>query len=197
MKALLALAAATVLAVACSGTPDGSVHAEPGGSAGTGPARASELAYAACLRSHGVPNFPDPVGRGAIVITPHSGINLNSPRFVAAERACRRLAPQNGAITAATVQDEADFLRFSRCMQSHGFPDFPEPKIVGGAAELLRPAVNSATSWEPGSPRFASAWARCHHYQPYGGPASPPPAAPAGPSPAHTATTPGGGVASS
>jgi hypothetical protein len=55
------------------------------------------LAYAACMRGHGVPKFPDPTKGpdggpdwGAI---PSSGVNLNSPLVKAAQRACHKLLP--------------------------------------------------------------------------------------------------------
>jgi len=40
-------------------------------------------AYAACMRDHGVSNFPNPVN-GRITLTPASGIDPGSPTFQAA-----------------------------------------------------------------------------------------------------------------
>lgn len=52
------------------------------------------LDYAACMRKHGVPKFPDPKAG------PDGGINLGelgpwarSPQFKAAQRACQKLVP--------------------------------------------------------------------------------------------------------
>jgi hypothetical protein len=51
------------------------------------------LDYAACMRSHGVPNFPDPTvddhGMGFGDLS-ESNINQSAPVFKAAERACAR-----------------------------------------------------------------------------------------------------------
>jgi len=47
------------------------------------------LRYSKCIRAHGVPNFPDPTSQG-IRISSSSGINLNSPAFLAAERSCQK-----------------------------------------------------------------------------------------------------------
>jgi hypothetical protein len=47
------------------------------------------LRYAKCIRAHGVPNFPDPTSLG-LRISPSSGINLNSPAFLTAEKRCAR-----------------------------------------------------------------------------------------------------------
>ena len=49
------------------------------------------LAYSRCMRSHGVPSYPDPTSNG--VIPKVSSEELNSPQFRAAARACQRLLP--------------------------------------------------------------------------------------------------------
>jgi subtilase family serine protease len=49
------------------------------------------LAFATCMRNHGEPNFPDPSREGGSVhetITPGSGVDPNSPQFIAAMNAC-------------------------------------------------------------------------------------------------------------
>ena len=177
------LAIVALASAACSGSPAGAGSAGGSGAGSGGGAespRASGLAYAACMRSHGVPDFPDPSSGGAIVINPASGIDLNAPQFDAAQRACQKLVPRS-AVSPSTMQAAAKFLRFSVCMQQHGFPSFPEPKIVGNAAELLRPPQDSPSSWDPNSPLFKSAWRRCGHFLPGGGAMGPPPDGPAAP----------------
>jgi hypothetical protein len=53
------------------------------------------LKYSACMRAHGLPNFPDPVleehGVGI-----KGDINQNSPQFKTANKACRSLMPGAG-----------------------------------------------------------------------------------------------------
>ena len=63
------------------------------GAGGIGPSgqksdlsRAQELQLAKCLRSHGVPNFPDPTPSGAV---PPGSVNPNSPAVKAALQACQ------------------------------------------------------------------------------------------------------------
>jgi hypothetical protein len=48
-----------------------------------------------CMRSRGVPNFPDPVftGGGVHFAGPPPGLNLHSPQVLRAEAICRRLIP--------------------------------------------------------------------------------------------------------
>jgi len=51
------------------------------------------LKAAACIRSHGVPNFPDPTFSGGGVHIEHQGLNESSPAFKAAVHACESLIP--------------------------------------------------------------------------------------------------------
>jgi hypothetical protein len=61
-------------------------------------AKKNGLKFAQCMRSHGVPNFPDPQiqsgpggGIGVRIGGPGSGINPQSPAFQSAQRACGKL----------------------------------------------------------------------------------------------------------
>jgi hypothetical protein len=47
------------------------------------------LRLAKCMRAHGVPNFPDPTSKG-LTFSPSSGINPNSPAFLAGQKRCQR-----------------------------------------------------------------------------------------------------------
>jgi hypothetical protein len=54
------------------------------------------LKFSACMRSHGVPSFPDPIivrGGTAVGLEPPRGIDSNSPQFQAAVRSCREFEP--------------------------------------------------------------------------------------------------------
>jgi hypothetical protein len=54
------------------------------------------LQFSQCMRSHGVPNFPDPstgpVGEQVIDLR-RTGIDLSSPTFQAASEACQKIVP--------------------------------------------------------------------------------------------------------
>jgi hypothetical protein len=72
----------------------------PGGGPGgegnhqiTSQEQAQYLKAAACIRSHGIPNFPDPTFSGGGVHIEHRGLNESSPAFKAAVRACESLIP--------------------------------------------------------------------------------------------------------
>jgi hypothetical protein len=59
--------------------------------------RQHALAFSACMRSHGEPNFPDPqFGAGGTVtmrIRVGSGLDPQSPQFQAAQKACQKNLP--------------------------------------------------------------------------------------------------------
>lgn len=50
-----------------------------------------EIAFAKCMRSNGVPNFPDPSAGGGFAV--HGGFDPQSPAINAARAKCRQLLP--------------------------------------------------------------------------------------------------------
>jgi len=87
-----------VLAAACSRAPEMSTAAAgrpPAArqSPGSASARSADLAYAACMRSHGIEDFPDPSAGGVAAIVPATGIDPNSLQFSSAERTCHAITP--------------------------------------------------------------------------------------------------------
>jgi hypothetical protein len=73
-------------------------HLLPNGGSAPTPARmqqvrAQGLLFAQCIRSHGVPGFPDPASDGRIPDPATVGINQGSPKFEAANAACGRYRP--------------------------------------------------------------------------------------------------------
>lgn len=118
-------------------------------------ARTQFVPFAACMRSHGLADYPDPQvsGSGAQVqvkISPGS-LNPNSPAFKSADRACHGLLPNGGAPAgAATAEERAQDIRFADCMRSHGVPSFPDPDHDGAftlpaGADQQAPAFQDAT----------------------------------------------------
>jgi hypothetical protein len=60
-----------------------------------------ELKFSACMRSHGLPKFPDPVfsdggRRTQLRVDAKSGIDPSSPIFQAAQKTCQKLLPDLG-----------------------------------------------------------------------------------------------------
>jgi hypothetical protein len=123
----------------------------------------SALAYAQCMRSHGVPDFPDPNSQGEF---DSANLPASSPQFQAAQQACRNVLPGGGGQrtsggAALNAQQQAQLLQFSKCMRSHGVPDFPDPSSHG--LDLGSGAV------DPQSPQFQSAQNACKSYLPGSG----------------------------
>jgi hypothetical protein len=82
------------------------------------------------MRSHGVPDYPDPNASGQLPkITPgnETQLGVSAPRFNAAQAACQRLWPYQAPTQAQQEQELTDALTFARCMRSHGVPDWPDP----------------------------------------------------------------------
>ena len=161
---LIATAALALLAAACSGSPSsagsgGSPH--PGRSA-TSP---SAVAYSACIRSHGVPNFPDPGSNGQVPKADPQLLGASSSQLQMAQRACQQLYPANGGTLSASslrqcyesgicrqalVQQALSAgLRFAQCMRlprsaelarpHHRFPGAPSFQYRGTGRPRLRP----------------------------------------------------------
>ena len=128
--ALAAIAGIALLAAACgsgSSTPAASASSATGG----GTNYQKEVAFAHCMRSHGMPDFPDPRQS----LSPGQGRQIKSdPQFRTASGDCRHLLPNGGSSGSqptASAQTIAERLSFSRCMRAHGVPNFPDPNSTG------------------------------------------------------------------
>ena len=150
--AIIAAAALALLAAAC-GSGSSPSSAGPGGSpaAGGSAGSPSAVAYSACIRSHGVPAYPDPNGSGQLPKTDAQLLGVSASQYQAAQQACRRLLPTGGSIQQqdhqcmqnsdcppALVQQmmTAD-LKLARCMRSHGVPNFPDPTNGGSGGPVF------------------------------------------------------------
>lgn len=144
-------------------------------SAGGGGKATGLLAYASCMRSHGVPGFPDPVSGGGIskeqVVSAFRAVSASQGD--AAQNACRHLLPANGSLgggqpsAPVTVADRADYLKAAACMRSHGFPSFPDPTFPPNSVN-----VDIPSSIDQNSSKFKSAATTCVKFIPAGPPYS-------------------------
>jgi hypothetical protein len=167
----VALAVAGVLVAGCSGGPAdpgvagvSSATASPSQSA-TVSGEAEALQYAACMRSHGVPDFPDPTVQNGSVgfsITAGDGVDQNSPQYQSARQACSSL--RGGGTANSGSGNLAKELKFAQCMRSHGVPDFPDPNKNGG--------FSGTSTVNPSSPTFQNAQSTCMQLSGLGGPGS-------------------------
>lgn len=137
--ALAVLVGLSLAATACDGSP-GSQVAQLGSTtttqSSTSPTSTGKyvalLAYSRCMRSHGVPEYPEPVQVGGKIQISGSqpGVNPNSPVFKSAQQSCRSLLPSGGQTAQAAQQQElARMLHASQCMRAHGISGFPDPTL--------------------------------------------------------------------
>src|SRR6266567_2068232 len=87
------------------------------------------IAYARCMRSHGVPDFPDPDSNGNF----HVGNNSVSGQETAANQVCNHLLNVGTQLNAAQTQHTlSQLVKYAQCMRAHGVPNFPDPQITNG-----------------------------------------------------------------
>jgi len=175
-----ALFGIALLAAACSSGPSnpgvaGSASSSPSGSSSANPASSGSgsdssrqtalLAYAQCMRAHGVTNFPDPNSQGGFLFQGNGGPNPDNPTFQAAQKACRSKIP--APTKAQQEQMTQNALKMSECMRNHGIKDFPDPNISGGHVSLK---INGSpgSDLNPNNPQFQRAQNACSRYAPKG-----------------------------
>lgn len=112
----------------------------------------SALAFARCMRSHGVPSFPDPDAQGGF---PEFHAVVSKQVSSAANAVCtRHLVPRSGNATPEQERQKLQFgLKVAQCMRSHGFPSMPDPTRLGSNA--------LPSGIDPSSPTFQAAESTC------------------------------------
>jgi hypothetical protein len=124
--AAAAIVASTVIAACGSGSPGNSTSVS---NLGHTQAHEDGLSFARCMRSHGVPNFPDPTSGGGFDLNNIAGLSSSSPAFEAAQRACKNLLPvkrpPSGPPSASAY---ARLLHWAECMRAHGTSGLPDPR---------------------------------------------------------------------
>lgn len=165
--ALIGTVILTLLAAACGGSP-GSHVAQPGPTTteGSTPSAAAAqngvLAFSQCMRSHGVPDFPDPNSSGVLPKSQIARLAASSPQFPAAHRACGHLLPNGGQPTQAQAQQAwSDMRKFARCMRLHGIPNWPDPAPT--SPQDSRPFFHLPNSMDPSAPQLVSKIRACQH----------------------------------
>jgi hypothetical protein len=165
---LAAALAAVLLAAGCSDSPPSS------GSGSTPNAGASgstgiPVAYSRCMRSHGIPNFPDPNSSGQISKRAMIQLGVSTSVLQSAQQACERLWPYQAPTQAQQRQQLAQDLTFARCMRAHGVPDFPDPTSSGGSGGQPEFVISLSRVGMSESQLLAKAH-ECQHVLPAGSP---------------------------
>jgi hypothetical protein len=178
---VLIVVGVSVLGSACGGSPSSGVASLGSGrtttQASSPPAASSNatskyraaFAYVDCMRSHGVPNFPDPSSDGQINVdfarggkdgSPASGgIDRMSPQYISADQTCRHLLPGGVPTPAQNQQALAQGLKLAQCMRNHGVPNYPDPNPAS-------PDVVHLNGVDPSSPQFQAAQKVCQSLVP-------------------------------
>jgi hypothetical protein len=123
----ITIAATAIVAAACGSSP---ASTATGGPPHAGESVTSQqLAYARCVRSHGVPDFPDPSSTGGFDKTTLHQLSAGNSQYQTATQSCAHLLPNGGsAPTTAQQQQQLNAMwRFTQCMRSHGVPNWPDP----------------------------------------------------------------------
>jgi len=154
--------AALVLLAACSGGPS-SAGSRGSPVAGASAGSPSAVAYSACMRAHGVRNYPDPDSDGQLPKTGPQLLGVSSSQYQAAQQACQRMLPTGGSPEqqehqcmvnsdcppALVQQMMAGDLKLARCMRSHGVPNFPDPTNGGPSGpifDITKAGISDAAS---------------------------------------------------
>lgn len=135
------------------------------------------LAFSQCMRSHGVPDFPDPQstssgGVGIQINGNGTTLDPSSSQFQAAQQACNKYAPKNGPNgSGPSAKDRQAMLAFAACMRTHGVPDFPDPNFSGGGSFSATAGSGNEPPADarPDSPQFQAAFQACKSKLPNGG----------------------------
>lgn len=170
--AAAAVAGIALLAAACGGGGGGGSSASSASMPSLSTLTSQALAYAKCMRSHGIPIFPDPTVQDSatnkgVGFSLGSGIDQHSPQFQSAAKTCQKQTGF-GHITAAQFQAGMNAaLKFSECMRSHGIQNFPDPVEHGGNIQI-GPGPDSGI--DQNSAQFKAANKACQLLLPGGGP---------------------------
>ena len=187
---VLALATVTVLLAGCGGgssSNGGVAHiatsaglnttaGEGAASPGSASPEATALAFAKCMRAHGLSNFPDPSAGGGFRFKRGAGVDPFSSTYKAVQAKCKKFMPDLGGPGSGpppSAQTVARFLKVAQCMRSHGVPAFPDPRTSvppnlhppAGAARFVISDIEGVIlvrgSIDTQSPTFTRAAAAC------------------------------------
>jgi len=137
------IAAATLIAACGSNTSTPASESSAAGRHTYAQTMQHDVRFAGCMRSHGVPSFPDltsPYEFKDWLISNAARSPANQP----AETDCQHLLPGGSGPYQSETRSQAQItaiLAFVRCLRSKGFPSFPDPTSQGRlSAEMIAAA---------------------------------------------------------
>lgn len=127
------------------------------------------LAFSRCMRSNGVPSFPDPLpGQVAAKFPNAQDLGVSASVYQTSQNACQHLLPNGGsAPNQAEVQRELSGMRsFSRCMRSHSVPKWPDPIVDSQGRPVFDLARAGISQSEARSTQLTAKMHECGHLMP-------------------------------
>jgi hypothetical protein len=159
-----AAAGATLLAAACGGSSTEANTFAPGAT------YAQALAFAKCMRSNGVPQFPAPDGQGNFNNARIEALENNNSQADNAIHLCRSVLPNAGTgMTAEQIQQIQqtnlhNAVKAAHCMRAHGITNFPDPAGTTQASGVnwqpLMSAIQAGLSLN--TPSYEAAFMACN-----------------------------------
>src|SRR4029453_13032 len=117
-------------------------------------AQQAALAFARCMRQHGI-DMPDPQMSGNRITQEFKAgpgsKGPDDPKFKAAQQACNKYLPKGAHPPKPTPQQQQQMLALARCMRQHGI-NMPDPDPNGGAI-----VIGPKTGVNPDDPKFKAA----------------------------------------
>jgi hypothetical protein len=131
------------------------------------------------MRSHGVPNFPDPDSSGQLPKADPQQLGVSTSQLQAAQTACQPLLPSTGGSAQQTQQCmQASYCppavvqrllnverQFAQCMRSKGVPHWPDPTIDSQGRPVFAISISKA-GFDPYSPPIWAKGDECSHLMP-------------------------------
>jgi hypothetical protein len=104
-------------------------------SSGTSTQLHGALAFAHCMRAHGVQNFPDPDSHGDFPPLTQQALGVSKQTSLTAQQACKHLLSSGGSATPQQRRQKLAFgVKVAQCLRAHGYPNFPDPTALGPQA---------------------------------------------------------------
>jgi hypothetical protein len=157
---VLAVTVSIVMLAAACGSPSSTSNTGASGQF------QQDLAFAQCMRSHGLPDFPDPNANGhGFGNQQRQNQEQSNPHLGTAYSACSHLLPSGSSSNGnKTVPSQTQLVRFAQCMRSHGEPNYPDPSPnVSLRTELAQLGINVNSS------QFQATLRTCDRLVPQGG----------------------------
>jgi hypothetical protein len=164
--AVIATAGLALLMAACGGSP----RATKSGSSANARASTSPpsaIAFARCMRSHGVQHWPDPERNGQFDKSKLTlqQLGVLQSQLQVAQRACQRLFPNSSQSPQANDQQVMDALfTFARCVRAHGVSNWPDPLAESDPGQPGTPGFpRDMPGVNQNAPQVKNAMGKCRH----------------------------------